>query len=53
LQKIENNDLSRFISMILFMILVNSITAEFYLQPLLVMFLAYKSRYLINKDVLA
>jgi hypothetical protein len=52
LQKIKNNDLSRFISMILFVVLINSITMSFYLQPLLVMFLAYKSRYLINKDVL-
>jgi hypothetical protein len=53
LQKIKGNDLSKFLSIILFVVLLNSITMAFYLQPLLVMFLAYKSRYLVDKDVLA
>jgi hypothetical protein len=52
LHKIKNNNLSRFISMILFIVLINSITMEFYLQPLFILFLGYKSRDLINRDVL-
>lgn len=42
LKKQKNTDTSKFISIIIFGFLLNSLTMEFYLQPLLAMYIGYK-----------
>lgn len=40
----KNTDLSRFIAIIIFGFLLNSLTMEFYLQPLLALYIGYKAK---------
>ena len=49
LNKEKKDDVSKFITIILFAFLVNSLMMEFYLQPLLVLFLGYNVKELIKE----
>ena len=49
LNKNRNYDVSKLITIVLFCFLLNSITMEFYLQPMMAMYLGYITRSLIRE----